>query len=78
MIRPVSPSSTRRSTIREAVDVEVGDRMLLWCEGGPSQGRATTFPPPVEVDVAGGVYVLVDDGPIEQWHYTFIEDDIHG
>ena len=44
--------------------------MLLWCEGGPNFGRATHFPPPFEIDAEGGMYVLVDDGPVEQWHYV--------
>ncbi|MCU1368245.1 MAG: hypothetical protein JWL72_250 [Ilumatobacteraceae bacterium] len=56
----------------QAVGVEPGERMLLWCEGGPSIGRAATYPPPFEIDVEGGSYVLVDDGPVEQWHYQFI------
>jgi hypothetical protein len=47
--------------------------MLLWCEGGPSVGRATTYPPPPEIAVVGGMYVLVDDGPVEEWSYLFIE-----
>ena len=34
--------------------VEAGERMLIWCEGGP--------------------YVLVDDGPPEEWHYQFVSD----
>jgi hypothetical protein len=49
--------------------------MLLWCEGGPSLGRAAVFPPPFEIEVEGGIYVLVDDGPPEQWHYAFVSDD---
>ena len=52
--------------------MEPGERMLLWCDGGPSIGRAARFPPPLEVDVAGGIYVLVDDGPPEEWHYVFV------
>jgi hypothetical protein len=48
--------------------------MLLWCDGGPAIARAVTFPPPVEVEVDGGVYVLVDDGPVESWHYEFVRD----
>lgn len=49
--------------------------MLLWCEGGgPSIGRATTYPPPLEITVDGGMYVLVDDGPLEMWHYAFVAD----
>lgn len=46
--------------------------MLLWCDGGPNLGRATVFPPPLEFDAEGGIYVLVDDGPPEQWHYAFV------
>jgi hypothetical protein len=52
--------------------VETGERMFLWCEGGPSMARATAYPPPCEIDVVGGTYVLVDDGPIEEWRYEFI------
>jgi hypothetical protein len=51
--------------------------MLLWCEGGPSIGRATTYPPPLEIEVDGGFYVLVDDGPIGEWRYLFVEDRFH-
>jgi hypothetical protein len=52
--------------------MEAGERMLIWCDGGPSMGRAARFPPPVEIEVEGGMYVLVDDGPPEQWHYDFV------
>lgn len=45
--------------------------MFLWCGGGPSIARATVYPPPYEIEVAGGTYVLVDDGPVEHWHYEF-------
>ena len=54
--------------------MEQGDRMLLWCDGGPSVGRATTHPPPLEIPVEGGTYVLVDDGPVEAWHYMFVDE----
>jgi len=43
-------------------------------EGGQSIGRATVYPPPLEIEVDGGTYVLVDDGPIEQWHYQFVRE----
>lgn len=56
----------------EAVDV--GERMLIWCEGGPSIGRAVHFPPPLEIAVEGGMYVLVDEGSPEHWHYAFVSD----
>jgi hypothetical protein len=54
--------------------VDDGDRMLIWCEGGPSLGRAVRFPPPFEIAVEGGMYVLVDDGPPEAWRYQFVSD----
>jgi hypothetical protein len=47
--------------------------MLLWCDGGPSIGRAVVYPPPLEIEVDGGTYVLVDTrGAIEQWHDEFV------
>lgn len=54
--------------------MDQGDRMLIWCNGVPSVGRAV-YPPPLEVEVAGGIYVLVDDGSEEQWHYEFVTED---
>ncbi len=56
------------------VVVETGERMLIWCQGGPSLGRAVHFPPPFEIAVEGGTYVLVDDGPPEHWHYAFVSE----
>ena len=56
------------------VAVEAGERMLIWCEGGPSLGRAVHFPPPLEIAVDSGLYVLVDDGPPHSWHYAFVSD----
>jgi hypothetical protein len=46
--------------------------MLLWCEGGPAAARAVTYPPPGEIEVDGGIYVLADDGPPEHWRYEFV------
>ena len=46
--------------------------MLPWCEGGPAISRAEPFPPPFEVAVDGGTYVLIDDGPPEHWHDAFV------
>ena len=48
--------------------------MLIWCDRGPSQGRAVCFPPPLEIAVEGGLYVLVDDGPPENWQYAFVDE----
>jgi hypothetical protein len=52
--------------------VEDGERMLLPCRGGPSVGRAERYPPRLEIPVEGGVYVLVDEGPVEHWSYEFV------
>ena len=49
-----------------------GDRMLIWCEGGPSQSRLESFPPRLEVEEPDGVYVLEDDGPRAGWRYVFV------
>jgi hypothetical protein len=57
--------------------MDEGDRMLLWCTGGPSVARAVVFPPPLEIEVGSGLYVLIDVGPPEQWHYEFVTDDRH-
>jgi hypothetical protein len=51
-----------------------GDRMLIWCDGGPSISRLVVYPPPLEIVDREGVYVLVDDGPPEQWRYDFIRN----
>jgi hypothetical protein len=53
--------------------IQPGDRMLVPCRGGPSMARAVFCPPPLEIEVSDGVYVLVDDGPPETWVYEFIE-----
>lgn len=56
----------------EATVLAAGDRMFIACEGGPCQSRLEMFPPRLEVEEREGVYVLVDDGPRDQWRYTFI------
>jgi hypothetical protein len=60
------------STMCHARPVETGERMFLWCAGGPAVGRAVQFPPPLEIAVDGGVYILVDDGPPQHWRYEFV------
>jgi hypothetical protein len=54
---------------------EPGERLLLPCRGGPSASRLVTFPPPLEIRVQGGVLVLVDDGPVQDWCYDFVADE---
>ena len=49
-----------------------GDQLFIRCHGGPCLSRLETFPPRVEVQEKGGVYVLVDDGPIEDWAHEFV------
>ena len=56
----------------DAGQVRVGDQLLVRCEGGPSIGRLETFPPALEVEERGGVYVLDDDGPVYGWRYVFV------
>jgi hypothetical protein len=52
--------------------LQPGDRMLLRCDGGPSSSRLVTFPPPLEIQERSGLYVLQDDGPVEDWSYMFV------
>lgn len=53
---------------------EAGDRMLIGCDGGPSNSRLVHYPPPLEIQERGGLYVLQDDGPPESWRYLWITD----
>ena len=53
--------------------VDDGERMLIPCRGGPSISRLVRYPPPLEIEVRGGTYVLVDDGPPELWCYDFVQ-----
>jgi hypothetical protein len=58
--------------LKQTLDVQDGERMLVPCDGGPSMSRLVRVPPPLEIDEPDGTYVLVDDGPPEQWRYLFI------
>ncbi len=55
----------------EAVTLQPGDRFFIPCEGGPSTSRLEAFPPRLEVEEREGAYVLVDDGPRDEWRYVF-------
>lgn len=55
--------------------MQAGDRMLVPCEGGPSQSRLVRFPPPLEVPERGGCSVLVDEGPVVSWSYLWVPDE---
>ena len=53
-----------------------GDRMIVECRGdGPSNGRLVRSPPPLEIEDRGGLYVLVDAGPPEDWYYDWLAYD---
>ena len=54
--------------------LQPGDRLLLSCEGGPSQIRLEYFPPRLEIEERGGIYVLVDEGDPNEWRYVFLPD----
>lgn len=56
----------------EAYQLADGDQLFIPCEGGPCKSRLEVFPPRLEIEEAGGTYVLVDDGTRERWHYVFI------
>ena len=52
--------------------LQPGDRMFIPCRGGPCVSRVERFPPPLEIEELGGLYVLEDDGPAEEWRYLFV------
>ncbi len=52
--------------------LQSGDRMFIPCEGGPCISRLEVFPPRIEIPEKRGIYVLVDDGPLEAWAYQFV------
>jgi hypothetical protein len=52
--------------------LQEGERLFIPCEGGPSTSRRERFPPPLEVEEKDGVYVLVDEGALEDWRYVFV------
>ena len=56
--------------------LQPGDRMLIACSGGPSRSRLETFPPPLEVEERGGIYVLIDDGSPQEWTYEFVPTEL--
>ena len=52
--------------------LRAGQQLLIRCVGGPSRVLLETFPPRLEIEVPGGVYVLEDDGPIHLWTYRLV------
>lgn len=57
----------------EPVVLRTGDRFLVPCRGGPCTSRLEIYPPRLEIDEYEGMYVLVDDGPRDDWYYRFID-----
>ena len=55
------------------VPMAEGAQVMIPCVGGPMRGRLETFPPRLEFSASGGVYVLVDDGPVPAWRYHFLD-----
>ena len=51
-----------------------GGHLMIPCDGGPSRMRFEIFPPRIEIEVGGGVYVLVDEGHIYSWRYHFVSE----
>jgi len=45
---------------------------MIPCDGGPSRVRLEEYPPRIEIEEAGGMYVLADDGPVPSWRYHFV------
>jgi hypothetical protein len=52
--------------------IRPGDRIFVQCEGGPCVSRLEHFPPQLEIQEQGGMYVLVDEGEPEDWRYLFV------
>jgi hypothetical protein len=52
--------------------MEPGERVLIPCNGGGDYSRLVRYPPPLELEEDGGVYVLVDEGPPHEWRYQFV------
>ncbi len=59
--------------MRQTLAMRDGEPMMIPCRGGPTGWRTATFPPPFEIEVDRGLYVLVDDGPPEHWTYDFLD-----
>jgi hypothetical protein len=58
--------------LTDIVRYRPADRLFMACVGGPSISRWEIYPPPLEIDERHGLYVLEDDGPVEQWRYLFV------
>lgn len=50
-----------------------GEPVMISCRGGPAGRRTATFPPPFDVEVDTGMYVLADEGPPEHLMCEFVD-----
>ena len=72
---PVGGPTDQGAFLNVVVELATTDsprQLLIRCQGGPSYSRLETFPPPLEVEERGGLYVLDDDGPVHRWRYEFV------
>lgn len=60
----------------EPYPMSPGDRLFVPCEGGPCSSRLESFPPRLEIQETGGLYVLDDRGPRVEWRYIFVPDQM--
>ena len=49
-----------------------GDRLFIGCDGGPCISRLVDYPPPLEIEDTGGLYVLNGDGTPDKWVYLWV------
>lgn len=52
--------------------MQLGDEMMIWCDGGRSSLKRQTYPPDLEIVEGDGTYVLHDEGPATAWRYVFV------
>jgi hypothetical protein len=49
-----------------------GERMFIASAGNSINSRLERFPPRLEIRQDGGIYVLIDEGPVATWRYEFV------
>ena len=52
-----------------------GDLMFIGSEGGQCISRLEAFPPDWKLQKKGDLYLLDDDGPLEEWLYQFVPNE---
>ncbi len=69
--------ATRRvCTIEPPSSPQPGERIFVRCEGGPCLSRLVESPAPLEIEDAGGLYVLDDAGGHDDWVYVWIPTEV--